>query len=62
MQFRHDITHHSAFRFVPFAVKACGYMGKQAMPFVNRLGDIATESGCIHVGALGDAAATGHVM
>ena len=42
---------HAAFRFVPFAVETCGYMGKEAVKFVNRLGDIAAESGRIPKGA-----------
>ena len=53
MRFRKDVPDHVAFRFVPFAVEACGYMGKAAVKFVNRLaiGDIAGESGCIPKGA-----------
>ena len=31
----------------PFAVETCGYMGKEAVKFVNRLGDSAAESGRI---------------
>ena len=46
------VPDHAAFRFVPFAVEACGYMGKEAVKFVNRLGDIAAESGRIPKGAL----------
>ena len=30
----------------------CGYMGKEAVQFVDRLGDIAAESGRIRKGAL----------
>ena len=41
----------AAFSFVPFAVETCGYMGKEAVRFVNRLGDIAAESGRILKGA-----------
>ena len=36
---------------LPFAVETCGYMGKEAVKFVNRLGDIAAESGHIPKGA-----------
>ena len=35
----------------PFAVETCGYMGKEAVKFVNRLGDITAESGRITKGA-----------
>ena len=45
-RFRKDLPEHATFRFVPFAVETCGYMGKEAVKFVNRLGDIAAESGC----------------
>ena len=34
-----------------FAVKTCSYMGKEAVRFVNRLGDIAAERGRIPKGA-----------
>ena len=37
-QFMKDVPDHAAFRFVPFAVETCGYMGKEAVKFVNRLG------------------------
>ena len=37
--------------FVLFAVETCGYIGKEAVKFVNRLGDIAAESGRIPKGA-----------
>ena len=40
-----------AFRFVPFAVEMAGYMGKEAVKFVNCLGDIAAENGRIPKGA-----------
>ena len=30
---------------MPFAVETCGYIGKEAIKFVNRLGNIAGESG-----------------
>ena len=50
-RFRKDVPDHAAFRFVPFAVETCGYMGKEAVKFVNRLGDIAAESGRIAKGA-----------
>ena len=36
---------------MPFAVETCGYMGKEAMRFVNRLSDIAAESGRTPEGA-----------
>ena len=36
---------------MPFAVEMCGYMGKEAVKFVNCLGDIADESGRIFKGA-----------
>ena len=42
---------HAAFQFVPFAVETYGYMGKEAVRFVNRLWDITAESGCIPKGA-----------
>ena len=51
MWFRKDVPDHAAFRFVPFAVETCKYMGKEAVKFVNRLRDIATESGSIPKGA-----------
>ena len=50
-RFRKDVPDHAAFHFLPFAVETCGYMGKQAVKLVNRLGDIAGESGCIPKGA-----------
>ena len=50
-RFRKDVPDHAAFRFVPFAVETCGYMGKEAVKFVNRLEDIAAESGRIPKGA-----------
>ena len=28
-RFRKEVPDHAAFRFVPFAVKTCGYMGKE---------------------------------
>ena len=40
-RFRKDVPDHAAFKFVPFAVETCGYMDKEAVKFVNRLGDIA---------------------
>ena len=33
-RFRKDVPDHAAFRFVPFAVETCGYMGKEAVKFV----------------------------
>ena len=36
---------------MPFAVDMCGYMGKEEVKFVNRLRDIAAESGRIPKGA-----------
>ena len=50
-RFRKDVPDHATFRFVPYAVETCGYMGKEAVKFVNRLGDIAAESGRIPQGA-----------
>ena len=50
-RFRNDVQDHAAFLFVPFAVETCGYMGKEAVKFVNRLVDIAAESGRIPKGA-----------
>ena len=46
-RFRKDVPDNASFRFVPFAVETFGYMGKEAVKFVNRLGDIAAESGSI---------------
>ena len=37
-RFRKDVPDHAAFRFVPFAVETCRYMGKEAVKFVNRMG------------------------
>ena len=51
-RFRNDVPDHAAFRIVPFAVETCGYMGKEAVKFVNRLGDIAAERGSIPKGAV----------
>ena len=51
-RFRKDVPDHAAFRFVPFPVGTCGYMGKEAVKFVNRLGDIAARSGRIPKGKL----------
>ena len=50
-RFRKDVPVHAAFRFVPFAVETCGYISKEAVKFVNRLGDITAESGRIPKGA-----------
>ena len=50
-RFRKDVPDLAAFRSLPFPVETCGYMGKQAVKFVNRLGDIAAESGRIPKGA-----------
>ena len=64
-RFRKDVLDHAASRLVPFAVETCGYMGKEAVKFVNHLGDIAAESSRIPKGAfmrwatLGNAAAVG---
>ena len=52
-RFRKDVPDHAAFRFVPFAVETSGHMGKEAVKFVNLLGDIPAESGCIPKGAFG---------
>ena len=46
-RFGKDVPDHAAFQLVPFAVETCGYMGKEAVKFVNRLADIADESGRI---------------
>ena len=43
---------HAAFRFVPVAVRTTRCTGKEAVKFVNRLGDIAAESGRIPKGAI----------
>ena len=51
-RFRKDVPDHAAFRFVPLAVETCGYMGREAVKFINRLGDIAAESGRILEGSL----------
>ena len=32
-----NVPDHATFRFVPFAVETCGYMGKEAVTFVIRL-------------------------
>ena len=52
-RFRKDVPDHAALRFAPFAVETCGYMGNEAVKFVNRLGDIAAESGRIPKRAFG---------
>ena len=49
-RFGEDFPDHAALWFVPFAVETCGCMGKKAVMFVNRLGDIAAESGRIPKG------------
>ena len=36
---------HAALLFVPFAVETCGYMGKEAVKFVNRL-DVYMHQHC----------------
>ena len=46
-EFRADVPDHVQFDFVPFAVESCGYMGKAAIEFVDRLAGIAAESGRI---------------
>ena len=51
-RFRKDVPDHAACRFVPFVVETCGYMGKEAVKFVKRLGDIAAESSRIPKGAI----------
>ena len=50
-RFRKDVPDHPAFRIVPFTVETCGYMGTEAVKFVNCLADIAAESGRIPKGA-----------
>lgn len=47
LKFRTDVPDHVQFDFVPFAVESCGYMGKAALQFVDRLAGIAAESGRI---------------
>ena len=47
-RFSMDVPDHAAFRLEPFAVKTCRragemHMGKEAVQFVNCLGDIAAE-------------------
>ena len=49
--FSNYVPDHAAFRFVPFAVETCRYMGKETVKFMNRLGDIAAESGRIPRGS-----------
>ena len=51
IRFEKDVPGYAALRFVPFAAETCGYTGKEAVKFVNRLGDIAAESGRIPKGA-----------
>ena len=46
-KFQKDVPSHVEFQFVPFAVESCGYMGKAALGFVGRLGDVAAGSGRI---------------
>ena len=58
-RFRKDVPVHAVFWFVSVAVETCGYMGKEAVRFVNRLGDIAADSQRIPMWALGNAAAVG---
>ena len=41
---RKHVSDHAAFRFVPFAVKAYGHMGTEAVRFVHRLGASAFPS------------------
>ena len=43
-RFRTNVPDHAAFRFVPFAAEACGYMGNEAVKFLK---NIAAESGRI---------------
>ena len=50
-RFMKDAPVYAAFQFVPFVVEACGYMGKETVKFVNRLGNIAAESGRVPKGA-----------
>ena len=50
-RFRKDVPDLAAFQSVPFAVKTCGYMGNEALQFVDRLGEIADESWLIPKGA-----------
>ena len=46
-KFQQDVPSHAEFRFVPFAVESCGYMGKAAVGFLSELGDVAAENGRI---------------
>ena len=50
-RFSKEVLDHAALRSVLFAVETCRYMGKEAVMFVNRHGDIAAESGRIPKGA-----------
>ena len=50
-RFRQDVLDHAAFRFVPFAVESCGFMGKAVVRFIGQLGDVAAASGHISKGA-----------
>ena len=50
-RFRKDAPDHAAFLLVLIAVETCGYMGKEAVKFVNHLADIAAESGRVPKGA-----------
>ena len=51
-RFTKDVPDQAAIRLVPFAVESWGYMGKEAVRFVNRLGDVVADSGRIPEGAL----------
>ena len=51
-RFRKDEPDHAAFRFVSFAGETSGYTHKEAVRFVNHLGDIAAESGRFPNGAI----------
>lgn len=46
-RFREDAPDHALFRFVPFAIESCGYVGKAAVRFIGPLGDVAAASGRI---------------
>ena len=49
-RFRKDLPDHADLRSVLVVVETCGYMRREAVRVLNRLGDCA-ESGCIPMGA-----------
>lgn len=46
-RFQVDVPDHAAFRFIPFAVESCGFLGKEAVKFVGELGGFAAAEGRI---------------